>query len=53
MTAADWSAPLQPLAAPREAWEETTDETERDPEGEGIPEEQFITDNPIVSARLR
>ncbi len=53
MTAADWSAPLQPLATPREAWEETTDETERDPEGEGAPEEQFIADNPLVNARLR
>ena len=53
MTAADWAAPLQPLAESREAWEETTDETERDPQGEGVPEEQFIIDNPIVNARLR
>jgi len=53
MTAADWSAPLQPLAPPCEAWEETTDETERDLEGEGVPEEEFVSDNPVASARLR
>jgi hypothetical protein len=53
MTAADWSAPLQPLAAPREAWEGTTEETERDPEGEGVPEEGLVLDNPIANARLR
>lgn len=53
MTAADWSAPLQPLKVPREAWEETTDEAERDPEGEGAPEEEFVVNNPVVNARLR
>ena len=53
MSAADWLAPLQPLAVPPEAWQETTDETERDPEGAGVPEEEFIVDNPVVDARLR
>lgn len=53
MSAADWSAPLEPIAVAREAWEEPTDESERDPEGEGVPEEQFIVDNPLVSVRLR
>jgi hypothetical protein len=52
MTAADWSAPLQPLAPAVEAWEEATDETERDPEGEGVPEEELTLDDPIASSRM-
>ncbi|MGA2840653.1 MAG: DUF6763 family protein [Steroidobacteraceae bacterium] len=52
MAEADWSAPLQPLAPAGEAWEDTTDETERDAEGEGVPEEELALDNPISKARL-
>lgn len=53
MTANDWSAPLQPLVTSGEAWEQTTDETENDPEGDGAPEEELVLDYPIASVRLR
>ncbi len=52
MTEADWLAPLQPLATSGEAWEDTTDETERDAEGEGVAEEEFALDNPVAKASL-
>ncbi|MGO8972618.1 MAG: DUF6763 family protein [Steroidobacteraceae bacterium] len=52
MTEADWSAPLQPLAPAAEAWEDTTDETERDAEGEGVPEEEYALDNPSTRVHL-
>ena len=52
MTENDWSAPLQPLATAGEAWEDTTDETERDAEGEGVPEEELALDNPVARANL-
>ncbi len=55
MTEADWSVPLQPLqpvVPAGEAWEGTTDEAERDAEGEGVPEEELAVDNPIARARL-
>ena len=46
MAEADWAAPLQPLAPAAEAWEDATDETERDAEGESAPEEELALDNP-------
>jgi hypothetical protein len=52
MSAADWSAPLQTLAPAAEAWEDTSEETERDPEGEGTPEEELASDNPVAGTRL-
>lgn len=52
MTAADWSAPLQPLAPAGEAWEDTTEESERDPEGNGAPAEELALDNPVARSRL-
>lgn len=45
MAATDWDEPLQPLVAASEAWEDSSDE-ERDPEGEGLPVEDFVLDNP-------
>jgi hypothetical protein len=50
MTEADWSAPLQPLTMAGEAWEDTRDETERDAEDEGVPEEELALDNPDARA---
>lgn len=52
MTEADWSAPLQPLATVEEAWEDTRDETERDAQGDGEPEEELALDNPAARASL-
>jgi hypothetical protein len=52
MSEADWSAPLQSLATAGEAWEDTRDETERDAEGEGMPEEELALDNPVAKASL-
>ena len=53
MTANDWSAPLEPLAVAGEVWEQTVDETEQDPEGEGAPEEELALDHPGARTRLR
>lgn len=56
MTARDWAAPLQPLgvAEPaKEEWEDTSDSDERDPEGEGVPVEGLILDDPVARERLR
>ncbi|RPI60795.1 MAG: hypothetical protein EHM50_06770, partial [Lysobacterales bacterium] len=39
MAGADWSGPLQPLPAPREAWEDPEAEEDRDALGEGTPAE--------------
>jgi hypothetical protein len=39
MQAADWAGPLQPFPPRREAWQDETPEDERDPEGEGVPQE--------------
>ena len=52
MTTADWSAPLQPIAPAAEAWEEPTDDTERDPEGEGMPEEELVPEDPSAMTRF-
>lgn len=52
MSEADWSVPLQPLATAGETWEDTRDETERDAEGEGVPEEELALDNPVAKASL-
>ncbi len=52
MTEADWSAPLQPLAPAGEVWEDMRDETERDEEGDGVPEEELALDNPAARANL-
>jgi len=53
MTASDWSGPLQSIATSGEAWEQSADETEEDPEGEGAPEEELALDNPVGHTRLR
>jgi hypothetical protein len=44
MASADWSQPLQPLPAAREAWEDPEAEENRDPLGEGTPAEPLIED---------
>lgn len=36
MQAADWSEPLETVRKGPEAWEDERDETERDPEGDGL-----------------
>ena len=41
MAAKDWDEPLQPLAAEAEAWEDSSDEEERDSEGESLPGRSF------------
>lgn len=51
MTAKDWEAPLQPLAATQEAWEDTSDEEESDPQGRGVPVEEL--DSPVAIRLLR
>ncbi len=37
MEAKDWEAPLEPIRAGQEEWQDERDESERDPEGEGLP----------------
>jgi hypothetical protein len=44
MQAADWAEPLQPFQPRPEAWEDETPEDERDPQGEGSPEEDLAPD---------
>jgi hypothetical protein len=51
MRPADWNAPLQPISSEREGWTDTQTEDERDPLGEGAPEEPFIADLPEADAR--
>ncbi|HVP32281.1 MAG TPA: DUF6763 family protein [Steroidobacteraceae bacterium] len=46
MSAADWVEPLQSFEPQKEAWEDETPEEERDPEGEGVPEEELSADSP-------
>ncbi len=53
MTAQDWAQPLQPLRASQEAWEDTREEGERDPQGEGLPVEGLALDEPTARDRLR
>ena len=52
MSETDWNAPLQPLAPAAEAWEDRTDEAERDAEEEGTPEEELALDNPTAKDQL-
>jgi Family of unknown function (DUF6763) len=52
MKTRDWEAPLQPFPVASEEWEETTPPGERDPEGEGTPEEQLALDEPSVRERM-
>lgn len=37
MEAADWEQPLEPIRAGSEEWQDEREESERDPEGEGLP----------------
>ena len=37
MEAKDWEAPLEPIRAGQEEWLDEREESERDPEGEGLP----------------
>lgn len=60
MSGADWAQPLQSVRVARddrdeseERWEETAAEGERDPEGEGAPEEPPVSDIPAVAELLR
>lgn len=53
MKESDWTEPLQEQAAGQEAWEDSTPEDERDPEGEGSTEEPLAADEPAASKRLR
>ena len=53
MTPEDWAEPLQPLRASEEAWEDPQEESERDPEGEGLPVEGLTLDEPTARDRLR
>lgn len=53
MTPEDWAEPLQPLRAGQEAWEDTREEGERDPEGEGVAVEGLALDEPTARERLR
>ena len=53
MQAADWNAPLQLLGIERETWTDTRSEDERDPLGEGAPEEPLMADLPDAEARSR
>lgn len=48
----DWEAPLRPLPAAAEAWENTQDAEDDDPEGEGAPVEGLALDNPVAVALL-
>ncbi len=56
MSEGDWSQPLQSLRAEgeegQEAWEDTTPEDERDPEGEGVPLEGLALDDRAAARRL-
>jgi hypothetical protein len=56
MTPQDWAAPLQSTVAAeesQEAWQDTSDPEERDPEGEGVPLEPFASEEPAAEVRLR
>jgi hypothetical protein len=53
MAPADFTQPLQPVRVEGESWEETEPEEERDPLGEGTPEEPFSADIPDVDERAR
>jgi len=52
MSEREWQQPLQPFAAPPEAWEDQSDPEERDPEGEGSPEELRTDDEPEAREKL-
>lgn len=52
MTPEDWVEPLNPVRTGGEAWEDTRDEDERDPEGEGRPQEGLALDDPRARHRL-
>ena len=53
MTEEDWSQPLQPLRMVEEAWEDTREEDERDPQGDGLAQEGWALDEPAARDRLR
>jgi len=53
MSVKDLETPLQPVSAAGEAWENTKDPTEDDPEGEGVPVEKLALDNPVATVMLR
>ena len=50
MTEEDWA---QPLRMAEEAWEDTQEEGERDPQGDGLPQEGLALDAPAARNRLR
>lgn len=53
MQPSEWEQPLETVRAEaKEAWEDATEESERDAEGEGLPVEEFASDNPAVRPRL-
>ncbi len=53
MAPEDWSEPLQPIRAEAESWQDTRDESERDPLGEGAPVEEPLAESPTARNRLR
>lgn len=52
MSVADWEEPLQPVRSSKENWEDNTPEDERDPLGEGSPDEEYAQEQPAAAARL-
>jgi hypothetical protein len=53
MAPSDFTQPLEPVRVQGESWEDAEPEEERDPLGEGAPEEPFTTDVPEAEKRLR
>lgn len=52
MSDREWQEPLQPFGATPEAWEDATNPEERDPEGEGVPDETLTLDEPDALDKL-
>jgi hypothetical protein len=53
MAPSDWTQPLLPLRVAGESWENTVPDEERDPLGEGAPQESFSADTPEADERAR
>jgi hypothetical protein len=53
MAPVDFTQPLQPVRVERENWEDSEPEEERDPLGEGTPEEPFTADLPEADRQTR
>jgi hypothetical protein len=53
MTAKDWAEPRRRLSAVAEAWENSNDPAEEDPQGEGALLEELALDSPVAFVVLR